>query len=89
MSAPNVHVQGLIPALRRAGFSLPEDVRFVEIHAGLDEVMTLRFEVHITRAQLPMLADVFADLATEYVSPGTEFISEPGNGLNHPAEPQS
>jgi len=82
MSASLVHVQGLIPALRSAGFPIPDDVHWVEIHAGLDEALTIRYDLFVKRDQLPMLAKVFADLAKEYTDaiierPDTELPGEP------------
>jgi hypothetical protein len=94
MSAAKViHGQGLLPALQRAGFLLPDDCRWVEIHAGVDEAMTIRFDIHVKREQLPMLAKAFTDLAREYVDfdaaerPGAELPDHVGNGENFPAEP--
>lgn len=82
MSASTLHGQAVLPALRAAGFPIPEDCRWAEIHMGRDEAMTIRFDIFIKRDQLPMLARVFVELAMEY----TDLIGGPGNELPEPPD---
>jgi len=77
-----VHAQQFMDALRAAGFPLPADCRWAEIHFGIDEAMTVRFDVYVRRDQLPLIAKAFVDLAKSY---GDDIITNLPDRPDRPA----